>query len=75
MKFKPYAVVILILCVLFPASSYSETKKDDLKSPSVFVPKSGYKFEPLLEGTPITHGFIIQNKGSVPLKIVRVKTG
>jgi len=75
MKFKPYAVAILILCVLFSASSYSETQKGALKSPSAYVPKSGYQFEPVLEGTLVTHGFIIQNKGSAPLKIVRVKTG
>jgi len=75
MKFKPYAAVILTLCVLFSASSYSETQKGTLKSPSAYVPESRYEFGSVVEGTRLTHGFIVQNKGSVQLKIVRVKPG
>jgi len=75
MKFKPYAAVILTLCVLFSASSYSETQKDTLESPSAVLPERQYNFGPVIEGTRITHDFVIQNKGSVPLKIVRVKPG
>jgi hypothetical protein len=75
MKFKPYAAVVLTLCVLFSASSYSETPKDTLESPSAYLPEREYEFEPALEGTLIMHDFIIQNKGSMPLKIVRVNPG
>ena len=75
MKFKPYAAVILTLCVLFSANSYSETQKDTLGAPSAYVPEGRYEFGSVLEGTRITHHFIIQNKGSVSLKIVKVKTG
>ena len=79
MKFKPYVAVILTLCltlcVLFSVNSYSETGKNTLEGPSAYVPEGRYEFGSVLEGTRLTHGFIIQNRGSAPLKILRVKPG
>ncbi len=45
------------------------------KFPLAFLPESEYEFSPVLEGTTVTHDFIIQNKGDAELKINRVKTG
>ena len=75
MRIKPYAAVILAICVLFSASSYSEAGKGAVVSASAVLPEKEYEFEPVLEGAGITHEFVIQNKGSMPLRIVRVKPG
>lgn len=32
-----------------------------------------FKFEPVLEGAHVTHDFIIQNQGDVPLNILDVR--
>ena len=75
MRIKPYAAVILTLCALFSAGSYSEAGEYAAASSSVVLPEKEYEFEPVLEGARVTHEFVIQNKGSVPLRIVRVKPG
>lgn len=45
-----------------------------LKQPLAVLPAPVYKFDSVVEGQDVTHAFIVQNKGSAPLKIERVKT-
>ena len=45
-----------------------------LKLPVIHLPVRRYEFEPVLEGRQITHDFVVQNKGSAPLEIQKVKT-
>jgi|LGVF01.1.fsa_nt_gb hypothetical protein len=42
---------------------------------SAYLPIDNYEFDPVLEGAGIEHQFIIQNKGTAPLNIEKVKTG
>ena len=44
------------------------------KTPKAFIPYPAYEFQTVLDGTKITHDFIIQNKGDATLNIVKVKT-
>jgi len=66
---------ILACCILFSQTGSFGTENNTLDVPPVFVPESRYKFGPVLEGTKITHDFIVQNKGIDPLKIETVRTG
>ncbi len=45
-----------------------------LKQPLAVLPVAVYKFDPVVEGQEVTHAFVVQNKGSAPLEIQRVKT-
>jgi hypothetical protein len=45
-----------------------------LKRPSVHLPVNRYEFPPVMEGQEVVHDFLVQNKGSAPLEIQRVKT-
>jgi hypothetical protein len=45
-----------------------------LKLPIIHLPTLRYEFEPVLEGHQVTHNFVVQNKGSAPLEIQKVKT-
>ena len=45
-----------------------------LKLPVIHLPVGRYEFEPILEGHQVTHDFVVQNKGSAPLEIQKVKT-
>jgi hypothetical protein len=65
----------LSFCILFfeTASLGTENKTPNL--PSVFVPESRFQFAPVLDGTEIKHDFIVQNNGTVPLTIKKVRTG
>jgi hypothetical protein len=75
MKQKTLFVFVLTCCILFFQNGSFGTEKNTLNVPPVFVPETRYKFGPVLEGTEITHDFIVQNKGTAPLKIETVRTG
>ena len=73
---KKALFIFAIACftLSFQTGSFgTENKTPNL--PSVFVPESSFKFGPVLEGTEITHDFVVQNKGTTSLKIEKVRTG
>jgi hypothetical protein len=45
-----------------------------LKLPLAYLPALRYEFAPIMEGHEVTHDFVVQNKGSAPLEIQKVKT-
>lgn len=45
-----------------------------LKLPLAHLPKQRHEFTPVMEGKEVVHDFILQNKGSAPLEIQKVKT-
>jgi hypothetical protein len=49
--------------------------KTDVKSPALFLPVKSWEFEPVVDGVEVIHDFVVQNKGTAPLNIERVKTG
>ena len=75
MKIKPSCACALALCILFTASVSLATENHKEKSPSACFPESRYEFEPVVAGIDVTHAFIVQNKGTEPLQIKKVKTG
>ena len=75
MKLKLFSIFFIAVCLLSFNSGAFGTSKQILPSPSVFIPESRYTFPTVLDGTEVTHDFIIQNKGEAPLVIEKVKTG
>jgi hypothetical protein len=45
------------------------------QKPSVVAPELKYQFNPVVDGTQVTHDFAIKNTGDGPLAITQVKTG
>jgi len=45
------------------------------EKPSAMLPELQYEFDPVVDGTEITHDFSIKNTGSGTLAIDQVKTG
>jgi len=43
--------------------------------PVTDIPRVSHEFEPVVDGTQITHDFIVRNTGDAPLSIHQVKTG
>ncbi len=62
--------VMLVLVLLAPGAM----ARDD-GAPSAFFPQTRYEFAPVLDGEKVVHEFVIQNKGTRPLNVQRVKTG
>jgi hypothetical protein len=75
MKQKTLLVFVLACCILFFQTGSFGNGINTLNVQPVIVSESLYKFDPVLEGTEITHDFIVQNKGTAPLKIETVRTG
>jgi len=46
-----------------------------IEKPSVVLPELKFEFDPVVDGTQITHDFAIKNAGDGPLAITQVKTG
>ncbi len=46
-----------------------------IQKPSVVAPELKYEFDPVVDGTQVTHDFAIKNTGDGPLAISQVKTG
>ena len=46
-----------------------------VENPSAVLPELKYEFDPVVDGSQITHDFVIKNAGKGPLAISQVKTG
>ena len=65
-----------LLFFLFLNLNASIKAEDNVNTyPSAYLPVDNYEFEQVVEGNEIDHQFIIQNKGTAPLNIEKVKTG
>ena len=42
--------------------------------PQIYFPVQSHLFPPLIEGDSATHDFVIENRGTGPLEIIRVRT-
>ena len=65
---------LTILFIMIPLSALGPGT-DDPGSPSIFVPQPSFQFEPVVSGQKVSHDYIVQNKGTAPLEITRIKTG
>ncbi|MBW2605335.1 MAG: hypothetical protein JRE28_13670 [Deltaproteobacteria bacterium] len=75
MKLKFFFIVFAVVCMMSFNSGAFGASKQIPTSPSVVVPESRYTFPAVIDGTEVTHDFIIQNKGDTLLVIEKVRTG
>ncbi len=75
MKLKLISIFFTAVCIVSFDSGAFGASKQTLPSPAAFVPESRYTFPTVIDGTKVTHDFIIKNKGDAPLAIEKVKTG
>ncbi len=75
MRLKIIFAFALAFCVLFSATGSLGAQDKTLQAPTAFLPETQYAFPRVLEGTEVLHDFIMQNKGTAPLDIKKVRTG
>ena len=51
------------------------TEAAKAETPNAVLPQPNFEFEPVVDGTEVTHNFPIKNTGKGGLAIKRVKTG
>ena len=75
MKIKNLFFFVLLFFLILNLNASIKAEDDVNTYPSAYLPVDDYEFDPVLEGAAIDHQFIIQNKGTAPLNIEKVKTG
>lgn len=87
MKFHVFATtaaLLILLAAANPAGASEQAAGKDtagqaapasVEKPAVVLPELQYEFDPVVDGTQVTHGFKIKNTGDGPLAILQVKTG
>ena len=66
----------VLFLTLFAAVCFgSQNQSTPQPSPTAVFPETSYEFPAVLDGAKVVHEFVIQNKGTAPLKVERVKTG
>lgn len=75
MRIKIFYTVTFLFCFLLVAYPYCVAGAAMAESPSAFLPEHRHIFASVVDGTQITHDFVLINKGTAPLKVEKVKTG
>ncbi|MBC8432907.1 MAG: hypothetical protein H8D96_13435 [Desulfobacterales bacterium] len=69
-------MMTVLLCFLFLFTINSVAAENIAKTaPKAVLTKRVFTFKPVVEGTTVTHDFILQNKGTPPLVIKKISTG
>jgi hypothetical protein len=74
MKTKLFFSIIISFSFLFFVANTWSADQNVSNTPSAYMSGLHYVFEPVVDGTIIFHDFVLQNKGTAPLKIEKVKT-
>ncbi|MDL2123950.1 MAG: DUF1573 domain-containing protein [Deltaproteobacteria bacterium] len=75
MKIKNLFFFFLLFSLILNLNVSIKAEDNVNTYPSAYLPVDNYEFGPVVEGAEIDHQFIIQNKGTAPLNIEKVKTG
>ena len=65
---------VLLLTISFLPRAWGQEMSSP-QAPQVMIPEKSYNFKEVEEGQTIEHSFTILNKGSEPLKIIKVRPG
>jgi hypothetical protein len=64
------AAIIMVI----PALAWATGGEAEL-TPSAVLPSDRFEFETVVDGIEIRHAFVIENRGTAPLNIAKIKTG
>lgn len=72
---RPLLKLSLVFCSIFIfCNVVIAEEKTTQNKPSAAISIPDYQFSSVLDGTEVTHEFVIKNKGDALLKIEKVKT-
>jgi len=72
MKVRLFFILILLL---LPGTYSGAAPSQTPTAPRVEIEKVRHAFDPVVEGTQVTHAFSVRNTGDAPLVIKNVRTG
>jgi hypothetical protein len=64
-----------LVCLALVAIPWFAAADTTAQKPEAFLPEALFEFTPVVEGTEISHAFVIHNRGEAPLEILKVTSG
>ncbi|MBA3010067.1 MAG: DUF1573 domain-containing protein [Proteobacteria bacterium] len=72
---RQFLKLLLVFCSIFILCNVVVAEeKTTQNKPSAVISNPDYQFSPVLDGTEVTHEFVVKNKGDALLKIEKVET-
>ena len=65
---------LILFCIVL-ATPFSKAANSQPRGPVAYLQESVYNFEPVVEGTTVTHEFVLQHRGQESLNILKIKSG
>ena len=75
MKQRSIACFLVLIGTLFCLSAAMATGSQSPAQPKAVAPEPRFDFPAVVEGTEVTHDFVLENHGTAPLNITKVQTG
>lgn len=75
MRFLRVLLAVALIGGGFAVGSAAALDQPVPAAPRAVLSEMQYTFNPVIDGTVVTHDFVIRNQGTGPLNIPRVKTG
>ena len=72
---RKIVVCMLMLWVLACIPMGGWAAENDTGTPQLVVPEAVFEFKATLEDESVIHKFVVQNKGTAELAIIKVKSG
>jgi hypothetical protein len=66
-----YGLIYLVVLLMLPWCVAGQPSQ----RPEVFLPENVFEFQAVPDGIPVTHQFILHNRGDAPLTILEIKSG
>ena len=73
MRGKTVIYIVLTCCIFFIATASFGEERGKQGLSNVFFDSDKYEFSPVVDGTKITHDFVMMNNSEKPVKIIKVK--
>jgi hypothetical protein len=68
------SLLIAVIFLLSPLASLDQAD-ETAGTPSAHFPETAYTFQPVVNGAPVSHSYVVKNKGTAMLKIRQVASG
>jgi hypothetical protein len=75
MRIQSVMKITLAAVVLMIAVGGAWADQADRPTPKLVIEPTAYSFDPVVDGTKVTHDFVVRNEGDAVLNIHKVKTG
>jgi hypothetical protein len=69
-------ILPITLLLFFVSSAYAtDSVSENAKTPSAMIGEKDFRFDPVVDGSTVTHDYLVKNMGESTLEISQVKTG